>query len=708
MRSFARRVLFFLILGIIFGEYLPFPLLLLSLLLSLLLLLPTRFFSLYLLFSSLFSLHYHLKRPLFPKEFYFREISFIGKIREEKNGFWVLELNSIFAKGKKMKGEGKANLFMRDSIPLQLGDLLWVRGRLKPLNYPKNPHLFDRNKFLRRQGFIGNLFAQEVKVLAKGKIPFFLRLIISCRNYCSRTLSQYLKGEERALLFALLFGEGKKLPYKVREYFSRAGIYHILAVSGLHIGIFAFSLFILLSVLRIKNWARLFIITFLLLFYLAMAGFSPSATRATIIFLLLLYSSLPQRKTDSFHSLVLAAIFILLFSPTSLFHIGFQLSFIVTAFILLFAHRLYSLFRSHHLPSFIKKYILLPLSVSFSSFLGSFPLLWFHFSQIPLLGIVANLIIIPLVSFLLPSTLLFLLLNLLHPALGQFLSPTLALSSQIILGLGKFFGSQKFSTLNLSPPSLPSLLWLYLLLLLPLKFNERRIRRLWSFFFLIGLNLSLWSSLVKRETVRITFLDTYHSEPILIEVQDKKFLILTGKWEEILDNFLLRKGIKKLAILFLPKIRERELISFLNRGGGLEIEKIIVPKNFSFSLPGVLKVERGYEIIYSGVNFHLLPERSSYNILFWANGQKLIFSFGEEGGNGAFLKKIGGDLNKKKVKKVMEKKDAQYFVIQKRGFHLKGDSSLLNTSSGAIVVEIGKETKIFSSQRGLFPFHRSE
>lgn len=692
MRPFARKLLLFLILGVLFGEYLHLNLLLFILFFSLILLLPTRFYPLYLILSLLFGLNYKISRPNFPKELFGQKFSLKGEVKEKRSGYWLFEVHSIVNKNKEIKHAGKVNLLGKKKAPLQPGDFLFVEGILKPLNYPTNPNIFNQNRYLKREGIGAWLYAQEIEILRKKRLPFPSQLVFSFREYAQRTFNRYLKGEGRKIILGLLFGEKEDLSPKIKGYFAKAGVYHILAVSGLHIGILALSLLLFLSVLRLKNLAKIIVITLSLLFYLAVVGFSPSATRATIMFLLILSSYLIQRKADSFHSLVIAAILIILFSPSAIFQIGFQLSFIITAFILLFASRIHRIFHKWQRKDFLNKFLFLPLSISSASFLGAFPLTWFHFYQIPIILIFANLFVIPLVGFILPLSLLILLLNLILPPLAQFLSVSLDFTLQLLQAGVKFFGNQPFSSLNLAKPSLFFLLWIYSLILLPLKFSERRLRKLWLFLFLGGLTLSLWSHLIKREEVRIVFLDTYRSEPIVIEARDKTFLILTGKWNFILDNFLLSKGINKLDILFLPKINQGELRNILKRSNWLKIKNIFIPKTDSLSSPEILKkVDRSYEIIHSGINLRLLPEKSSYNILLRVNHHKILFYFaGEE--KEALLMKIDGGLRRKRIEEIIKRRNAQYFILQNSRFHPEGDSLILNTAfSGAIEVKIGRE-----------------
>jgi len=691
-------VLFFLILGIISGEYLPFNLLILFLLLSLILLIPTRFYSLYLLFSLIFALNEKLSQPHLPKRFFYQKVSLKGEMSEEG----IIKIKSVTIGNQEIKIGGKVKVFFKGNVFPRIGDLVKLEGVLKPIDYPSNPNLFNHNRYFKRKGFVGNLLAEKIETIQPGKPSLIRHLLTSFHNYSRETFSRGLGEKERAVLFGLLFGEKRGLPPDVRCYFSRSGLYHILAVSGLHIGILVFALLIFLSVVRLNQLGKALFITIFLLFYLAVVGFSPSATRATIMALLLLYSYLLQRKTDPFHSLVIAAILILFFSPGSLFEPGFQLSFIITAFILLFGLPLYRRLKKIKVKFF--SYLFSSLSVSFSAFLGGFPLIWFHFYQIPVLTIFANLFVIPLVGFLLPLAFFLLGINLLLPSLAGFLSLTLNSGLKALLFLIRFFGAQPFATINLPKPPQLFLFWLYLLFLLLLRWKEKRIRTIWLILFFAGANLFLWSSLIKREEIQITFLDTYSSEPVLIENQNRSFLILTGKWEGILDDFLASKGIKELDILFLPKIKERDLKNLEGKLNSVKIKSIFIPgvSNFPFARKGeAIRVGKNLLVEYLGMRFLLFPKKGSYNLLLMVNDYRILFYFAGEILERVEIIRISG--GRKRLREMVFK-EGEYLIYQTRKGVLPFSTPFLlpTRSFGAITIKLGAEVRIITEKGSVY------
>ncbi len=626
-----------------------------------------------------------------------------GKIGERKEKFYHFSLCSIRLEDREVPLFGKASLFLKDPS-LSPADLIEVDGILTPFSYPKNPNLFDQNTHLRRQGFVGRLHPKEIRVIKKGKVSLPINLIHLFRQYAERTIGTHLVGNERLILSGLLFGEKEGLPYEVKGYFAKSGLYHILAVSGLHIGILAFSLLIFFSVIRLDRWLRGFLITLLLLFYLAVVGFPPSATRATIMFLLLIFSFLLQRKTDLLHPLAIACFLILFFAPSSLFLIGFQLSFLATGFILLFAQRIYGLV-SFVRSRFWKRYLFFPLSLSFAAFLGTFPLVWYYFYRIPFFAIIANLFILPLVGFALPQALLILFLSLFSFPLAQFISPSLNLSLNLILEITQFFGSLPLANLTFPKPPLLSIFWIYLLILLLLKFKDRRIKKLWFFLFLGGANYFLWLPIIKnKKETTLTFLDTYRSEPILIERGNRNFLIFTGEWDGLFESFLTSKGVKEIEALFIPKT-----------GGGVKriireakrfnVKQIFLPKGESLSSGEIVRVEKDGRVTFSEMEFLFFAGGNSFNLLFKTNQREILFYYNEERSEArGEVIKVGSNLRREAIEAIMERKGVRYLVFQRKRFTdlNKNPRVLATTSHGAVVMKIGKGLDIRPLRKPFF------
>ena len=160
------------------------------------------------------------------------------------------------------------------------------------------------------------------------------KIVIPARQYIRGLADKFLQGDEAALLLGLALGERSGLSARVQEAFSNTGTTHVLAVSGLHVVLVAFILFLILRIFRVpRRWAALGT-CFGLVFYTLLTGSPPSIVRATIMAVAVLMGGMFERQGNGLNMLGLAGLLILFFWPQSLFDVGFQLSFAATAGIL--------------------------------------------------------------------------------------------------------------------------------------------------------------------------------------------------------------------------------------------------------------------------------------------------------------------------------------------------------------------------------------
>ena len=203
------------------------------------------------------------------------------------------------------------------------------------------------------------------------------------------------------------------------------GLAHILAVSGLHIGIISAFIYFFLSNLGIRRKLNTVITLATIWFYAFLIGFPPSILRANIMFTILYYSQLIHEPYDSINSISFAIFILLLINPYYLFNIGFQLSFMATLSILLFGPRIREAFYPY------KNKLVSTLSAILAVQLGTLPVQAYYFNHINPYGIIANLLIIPLLSLGLVLAFLLLFFSLLP--FTTFVSFILSLVLEVIL-----------------------------------------------------------------------------------------------------------------------------------------------------------------------------------------------------------------------------------------------------------------------------------
>ena len=298
---------------------------------------------------------------------------------------------------------------------LKSGDELLISARISPPLNNRNFDEFDYARFLMRKGISGTGYVASGKWTKQdGMNNLDLKSIASsCRR---KMISLYQKlgfsGDELAVLSALTIGDKTELSDSVRESYSVAGASHILALSGLHIGLlYTLLFFILKPIARRGNIGRVIRSVLLLILLWAFAfftGLSPSVVRSVSMFSILAMADMVGRQPLSLNTLAAAAWLMLFCNPAWLFDVGFQLSFLAVASILLIQKPIYHLIT---VKGRIGKYIWGLMSVSVAAQIGTAPLVMFYFSRFSVHFLLTNLVVIPFITIILYAAVIMLLLT---------------------------------------------------------------------------------------------------------------------------------------------------------------------------------------------------------------------------------------------------------------------------------------------------------
>ena len=311
----------------------------------------------------------------------------------------ILSLNNIKTQGK------IALIIPNDSTQtnVTIDQELLLYGEISEINAPLNPHEFDYKKYLESLGIYHQIYAKpnELIRLEKHNTTIY-GIVADFRNTIIAHLREAnFANDELGVIQALLLGERNDISEETYTNYKNAGAIHILAVSGLHIGILLLLLQFLLQPLENITYGKkikLVLIVFLLWGFAFLAGLSASVVRAVTMFTFLAYAESLNRPANKFNVLALSMFFILLFKPSYLFHVGFQMSYLAVFAILW----IYPMLQRFWFPkNKIIRYIWQLLSVSIAAQLGVLPLSLFYFHQFPGLFFITNLAVIPFLGFIL-------------------------------------------------------------------------------------------------------------------------------------------------------------------------------------------------------------------------------------------------------------------------------------------------------------------
>lgn len=282
---------------------------------------------------------------------------------------------------------------------IEIGDSLKLNTRLSiPRIDDSSPDAFDYPAFLRRKGVTatGYVSASDLEVVAKSR-----SILTTIRRWQRKGVTMLKRSELSDgcadFLATALLGDSSSLPEDTRRIFSESGQAHILALSGLHVGIIAGIILVILfplTLLRMRT-CRLTATVALLWCYAVLTGLSPSVVRAVIMATCLSGGYILQRHHVAMNSLLLAAILILAFSPTQLFDVGFQMSFLSVGCILIFMSFVgrVNLHRSK-----TAKLLLSGAAMPIFATLGCGMLSAYYFHTFPVYFLPANLLATPLVA----------------------------------------------------------------------------------------------------------------------------------------------------------------------------------------------------------------------------------------------------------------------------------------------------------------------
>ena len=378
--------------------------------------------------------------------------------------------NKYLAEVKQVNGKksfGKILLLLpRDIMNFQVGDQLAVSSSLEPIPTALNPQQFDYRKFMENRGILFQISPSEEEVLLLDhRQETFAGNIEAIHSRIEAKLKEHnFEKEELAIVQALILGQRRDISSETYGNFIDAGVVHILAVSGLHVGLILMILNFLLSPLdRIKRgwFLKICLLLLFLWSYAALAGLSPSVVRAVSMFSFVAVGMQLKRQTSVLNTLFLSLMLLLLVRPQWLFEVGFQLSYLAVFSIVLLQPMLASLFWPENR---ILKYLWNLFTVTLAAQIGVMPLSLFYFHQFPGLFFLSNMIILPFLGILMGLGILVICLALLN-CLPSILAESLNLSIKLLNELVNLVAQQEEFLFREIPFSLPMLFAFYILLL---------------------------------------------------------------------------------------------------------------------------------------------------------------------------------------------------------------------------------------------------
>jgi competence protein ComEC len=491
--------------------------------------------------------------------------------RSQRSIRFILDADSVSIDGlvRPVKGGVLASISMDETATLAglgEGSRMMVFGELTQPGEARNPGDFDLRRYLRVNGIYARFFvrsANDVEIISEADGALMHKYVAPVRRAIATRLDQYIGNEESKFLKALIIGDRSEIPDDVKASFVNAGVIHVMAVSGLHVGMITIVIITLLQVLRIPEKPRIVATAAILCYYILLTGGAPSVVRAVVMAIVYLASQVLERQRDAYNVLAVAALVLLFIDAKQLFMPGFQLSFAAVASLAYLGPKFY---RMHELlPESVRdssptRLFIGLLAISLAAGIGTLPFVSFYFGKISIVSLLANILIVPLTGILLPLGMATVAISFLSGWIASCYAAAASTLAWCILWLVQYFGNLPYAYVDSHFTAWTSIGY-YAAVAVALQLPRWEARPIVLVMLLVGANIFVYGSIIggnRSAALRVTFLDVGQGDAAFVELPGGRNMLVDAgprTWTSdagarFIEPFLKLKGVKRIdAIL---------------------------------------------------------------------------------------------------------------------------------------------------------------
>jgi len=338
------------------------------------------------------------------------EVNIVAKVKNanytsnEKTNFNSYNATIVKINSNKLHTNEKTIIYLDKSQKLDINSIINIKGNVSDVSFGKNFMLFNYKSYLRAKKIYGTVFCTSKPIIIEQNYSLFNRITNDFKLYTENLFTQNLSKQNSEIILSMILGDVDYIDDGLYENIKRMGLAHIFAVSGLHIGLLYGALLYVLRLIGFYKKTSWIITWSLLWIYGFLIGLPVSIMRTLVMFTFLFGSQLIYRKYSSLNAISLAALILTIINPFWIFDVGFLLSFSAAFSIIIFSRNIQKNIKTKN--TFLKTiYMYLFLQ------LFTCPIVIYFFNYLPLLGIMYNLLLIPLFTVVLICSFVFLLFN---------------------------------------------------------------------------------------------------------------------------------------------------------------------------------------------------------------------------------------------------------------------------------------------------------
>lgn len=398
------------------------------------------------------------------------QIEITGKIISRKTE--TEYYNKYIVKSKKEKF-----ILLTDKTErLEYGDLVKIKAKYIKPNESRNYKGFNYRVYLKTQKIYGTLKAENINVIGKKNCNYLFYISNKLQEKIIENSNKILPKDVSSVFLGIILGEKEKMSEELKEEFRISSLYHVLAVSGMHVSFIIIGITFTLKSLKINKKISYGIVIILIIEFMFLTNFTFSVIRAGIMAIILIISKIFYRKADIWTTVSIAILITIIYNPYTILDIGFELSYAGTIGIIYFNKNI-----TRYLEKHINKKMASALAVPISAQILIMPITVLNFNTISVTFLFSNLLASPIVGVIMTFGILIILISLISVKLASFFSIIIKLFINTLILISKSFSKIPFSQIFIRTPSIIVILCYYFSVILVnyiIRIKNKPIRRL--------------------------------------------------------------------------------------------------------------------------------------------------------------------------------------------------------------------------------------